>query len=342
MSTDPTLSSVYLRVILDGFGSLGLQPAELLDAVGVDPKVIEDPDARIPRSLTAKVWIQAANLLNDPDMGLHVAEQIEPRAFNVAVYLAMSSRTLREGVDRLFHYQRLFGTGGRLSLEDREANGFIRLEFGTDDIPETRDQREHLAVMLLRYCRWITDERFDFVEVHFRHSRPDNISEHERIFRCPIYFDAKASGMLIAAADLDRSSIHADPKLARVHEEFAAESLRELGRTGFVREVEDSLIPILELGDLELKTTAERLQTSPRTLQRRLTEQGTSYREVVDGLRRRVTLRHLSRAGLPVEEIVYLAGFADPSSFYRAFKRWTGMTPSEYRAKPADLLPPDS
>jgi AraC-like DNA-binding protein len=338
LSADHTLSSVFLQIILDGFSELGLKPARLLEAAGVDPEIIEDPDARIPRQHTTRVWAEAARLLNDPDMGLHVAELIEPRAFNVAVYLAMSSRTLREGITRLLQYQRLAASGGRLVLEDREGGGFVRLAFGSDEAPETRDQREHMAVMLLKYCRWITKEKFDFLEVHFHHPRPDQISEHERIFRCPIYFGAHASGLLIASEDLDRPSIHADSRLARHHEEFAAESLRALAGPGFAREVEDSLIPILERGDLDIKRAAARLDLSSRTLQRRLTEEGTSYREVVDGLRRRISLRHLSR-GLPIEEIVYLAGFSDPSSFYRAFKRWTGMTPTGYRTRPVDLPP---
>ena len=254
----------------------------------------------------------------------------------------MSSRTLREGISRLFRYQRLFGTDSRLALEDRAGAGFVRLEFGTDEWPETRDQRENMAVMVLKYCRWITEEHFDFLEVHFKHSRPNDTSEHERIFRCPIHFDASANGLLIPSDVLDRPSIHADPRLARVHEEFAAERLRALGGKSFARVVEESLVPVLELGDLDLKSAAARLQASPRTLQRRLTEEGTSYREVVDGLRMRITMRHMSRAGLPVDEIVYLAGFSDRSSFYRAFKRWTGMTPSEYRSRRADLPPVES
>jgi len=320
---------------MEGIAALGLDTSQLLVEVGIDPKDLDDPDARISRAKAARVWQEAARRSGDPDMGLHVAERIQPRAFHVVLYLAMSSRTLREGIGRILRYQRLFGTASRLALEERQSDGFIRLEFGTDEIPLTRHQAEQIAVQLLKYCRWITEEEFDFLEVHFDHPAPDDTSEHSRIFRCPVYFDAEVAGLLLSGRDLDRPSMHADERLARAHEQFAAESLRELGLPAFAREVEASLIPVLEMGQLDLRSAAVRLRMSPRTLQRRLTEEGTSYREVVDRLRQRVTMRHLSRNGPPIDEVAYLAGFSDSSAFYRAFKRWTGKTPSEYRARSA-------
>lgn len=335
MAREPTFHGAWYRILLEGFDALGLHPGELSRAAGIDPETTREPDVRIPQSAVVRLWLEAAARLQDPDLGLHLGEKIRPRAGNVVQYLAMSSRTLRQGLERLARYQRIVSTESRLRLEQRGAAGFLRIEFGTPEFPEGRHQTEQLCVRLLNFSRWITNRDFDFLEVHFRHPRPNSISEHERIFRCPLHFDAEVTGLAIAGEDLDRPSVHADAELAKAHERWASRHLWDLERGHTVRELKESMLPVLEKGPLDLAAAAGRLSLSPRTLQRRLGEEGTSYREVLDTLRREVALDQLEQDGASIEEIAYLAGFADARAFYRAFKRWTGRTPAEYRAEAA-------
>jgi AraC-like DNA-binding protein len=125
--------------------------------------------------------------------------------------------------------------------------------------------------------------------------------------------------------------LNANPEIARIHQEFAENQLAEFGEESVAHEVAKLLASLLEVGPLDLPTIAKRQHLSPRTLQRRLAEEGTTFQKILESLRRDLCLRHLKSARDPLSEIAYLAGFADASSFNRAVRRWTGQTPLRYR-----------
>ncbi len=318
-------------MLLETLEDAGIDAPGLCQACGIDGSLLEDPMGRIPRSRVVRLWEETARRLPDPNLGLHLGERVRPRAANVVTYLMMSSRTLREGLERLVRYQRILGGGSRLKLVEDGENGFVRVEFGSDELPATRDEIEYWTVLLLKYGRWITDLDLGLVEVRFSYPAPPDTREHQRIFGCPLRFDAPEGGLVIESAELDRASVHANPEIARAHEEFAQEYLAGLEDFTTTRKLRELLLAVLDQGPLNLPSVARRLHVSMRTLQRRLRDEDTSYREVVDELRRDVALDRLCKTAAPIQEVAYLTGFAALSPFYRAFRRWTGKTPHEYR-----------
>ncbi len=332
MHHDPTSSVVHLRTLLKALEDMGIATAELCRACGLDPAILEDANARVPRSLLLRLWREAGHCSPDPHLGLHLGERVRPRAANILTYLTMSSRTLRKGLERLIRYQRILGEGGRLQMSDDGARTFVRIEFGSRELPATRDEIEYLTVVLMRFGRWIFGADLALLEVCFSHPAPADTSEYERIFACRPRFGAAESGLWIASADLDRRSIHANPEMARTHEQFAEEYLAGLEDRTVTRQLRTRLLAVLETGVIDLQAAARDLHLSIRTLQRRLRDEGTSYRELVDDLRRDIALSQLRKSDASIEEITYLTGFSELSPFYRAFRRWTGKTPAEYRA----------
>jgi AraC-like DNA-binding protein len=331
MRHEPTCSTSHIRALLKTLEDAGLNTADVCRDSGIKAVILEDVNARIPRSQLLCLWRQTTRRLPDPHLGIHLGERARPRAANVVTYLAMSSHTLREALERFIRYQRILDEGSCVQLTDEGAQTFIRMQFGSRELPATRDEIEYWSVLLLKYGRWIADFDLPLREVRFSHPAPEDTSEHDRIFGCRLCFDAAESGLLIDSAELDRPSLHANPEVARTHERFADDCLARLDDCSVKRRLRELLATVLERGPLDLQTAATALHIGVRTLQRRLRDEGTSYRQVVDELRRDIALSRLAKTDAPIEEITYLTGFSELSPFYRAFRRWTGKTPVEYR-----------
>ncbi len=335
MEQESTASSVTVQALLNTLGETGIDPTELCVVSGIELTALADPRARIPRSRVIMLWREAAARLRDPHLGLHLAERARPRAANVVTYLSMSSRTLREGLERFIHYQRILGGGSRVRVRDEGAQTFIEIDFGSEALPATPNEIDYWTVMLLKYGRWIADMELALVEVRFSYPQPDSTVEYARIFGCRPQFDAAENGLLIRSAELDRPSVHANPEIAAAHQQFAYQYVKELDDFETTRQLRELLMWRLEKGTLALEEAASLLHMGARTLQRRLREESTTYREAVDTLRRDVALNQLRTTDASIEEITYLTGFSEVSPFYRAVRRWTGKTPVEYRAADA-------
>jgi len=328
---EPTCSTSHICMLLKTLEAAGVDTVDVCRACGLKAATLEDANARIPRSQLLRLWRQTARHLPYPHLGIHLGERARPRAANVVTYLAMSSRTLREALERFIRYQRILDEGSCVQLTDEGALTFIRIQFGSRELPATRDEIEYWTVLLMKYGRWIADFDLPLREVRFSHPAPEDTSEHDRIFGCRLRFDAAESGLLIASAELDRPSLHANPEVARTHERSADACLAGLDDCSVKRRLRELLATVLERGPVDLRTAATALHIGVRTLQRRLRDEGTSYRQVVDELRRDIALSRLAKTDAPIAEITYLTGFSELSPFYRAFRRWTGKTPVEYR-----------
>jgi AraC-like DNA-binding protein len=318
--------------MLMGLGALGFDVEVLLHKVGLSTDALRDPDARFNPELGLRLVQLAIELSGDDNLGLRLAQLYEPGAFGVLDYLAHSARDLREAVELLRRYERIHQNGMRteLSIEGERCN-VTHVMLHPYALP--RQVSENTLANLVAIGRKLTGVDYTPLEVAFAHPAPADTREHERFFRCPLRWQAEQDVLSIPASLLDTPLRKPNPGLTHALEQHARELLLKLSVDGsFSDRVREKICAELPRGRVSLDAIAESLRIAPRTLQRRLSDEGTSHATLLDELRRELAEGYLHRPELGTEDVAVLLGFSDSRAFRRAFKRWTGMSPADFRS----------
>jgi AraC-like DNA-binding protein len=335
MPPGPTVSVHYVRALLGAARALGADPQALLAAADLDPERLQDPDARLPVEALFAVWRHAPRLTGVPHFGLRAAQLAPVGALDVADYAMRACSTLREGLAKLLAYSRIHQTAAIATFEEQADQACVRwaLTASAEGAVLQQGAPFVMAVTLSR-LRQVSGVDIRPCEVRLRAPTPPDDKEHQAFFRCPVRWapDESANQLLLDRALLDLPILAADPALARLMDRCARELLEKLPLPEtFLSAVRRLVVESLRGGVPAAGVVARRVGMTVRTLQRRLREEGTTFGDVVDEARRELALAHLSAPQPTIGEIAFLLGFSEPSAFHRAFRRWTGTTPSEYR-----------
>ncbi len=326
-----TVLAVSSRALIEACEALGLEVAPLLAAAGIERSLLEDPDARLPAETVGTLWALAYQQSGDPHLALHAAEALPLGAYKVVDYLAWNAPTVGGAFAELARYFPLINSTVRLRLEVG-TDVRILLESPYDPAALTRPYAEYALAAIFLRVRSAMRLSFTPRLVCFAFPPPDDTTEHERVFGCPVRFGAGENAVVFDAESWALVNEVADPGLFAVLEEHARLRVEKVSREApAVTEVRRALMSELKGGNPSVAAVARRLAISPRTLQRRLQSQGLRFSDLLDSLREGAAKTYLADPRLAIAEVAYLLGFADQSSFHRAFKRWTGKTPNEYR-----------
>jgi AraC-like DNA-binding protein len=319
--------------LVSGLRALGHDPDPLLAAVGASPRALADPDARIPMSAGAGFLARAEAATGDNCIGLHIAEHADLRSVDVHFYAMTASATLRDAFDRLSRYQRLIHESTRVDLVP-VGNGVALRHLLPGGLSAPRHTAEFLLAAWLRTGRLITATDWNPSEVRFAHVAPSSTGEIERFFRAPVLFATGENALVVPDDALVLPCIGADPALASFMDRYAHDHMPPGAPVEGVSDRVRSVVSAqLREGVANAAVTAGLLKMSVRTLNRTLAAEGTSYRVILDQLRHELATRHLADSRTSIGEVAFLLGFSELSAFYRAFKRWTGQTPADYRAQ---------
>lgn len=330
---EPQVSARVGALIVRAATALGADLPRLLAATGFDPAVLDDPDARISLVEEEALWQQAVQQTGDPAFGLHAAELLRPGAFDVLDYAVRTAPDLREALQRLVRYHRLVHDLAVFTVSEAPGHGAcIEHRFAVPGIQPCRHALEFKFASVMVIGAQVTGAPMQALHVGFPHPAPPALGEYRRIFGVEPVFMAPAATLTLGR-DLLARPLAADAGLSRIVLEHADRLLqaRQQAADGLVARVSRCLAEHLCNGPPSLSAMARQLHMSERSLQRRLEAEGTRFAALVDAVRKDLALRYLADPRLALGEVAYLLGFAEPSPFHRAFKRWTGTTPAAMR-----------
>lgn len=325
-------AGVMLRLIYDAVKKIDIDTEEFLRRLGIDEDYINSDQLRTPHQAQVFFWQTLEDMSGDPHIGLHIGQKLPVYKGQVLEYLFLSSPNFGEGLRRALNYQRLLSDAAQSDFVECEDECYLKLRTAADEVRQLGHFSEAFVQGMMTFFRYVTEGRFHPSRIDFEHEgNEEHHREAEKVLGCPVYFEQSGNRLYFSREVMDYPSPHAEPGLLALHEQFASEQIARLERKDIVGQVERIVAELLDSGEVTLDAVAARLEMKPRTLRTRLAEAETSFNQVLSDFRYRLARQLLATTDESIDEIVYLTGFSEPSTFYRAFKRWSGMTPIEYR-----------
>ena len=306
----------------------------LLQSSGLTRQQLEDSDARISVRAQVKFLDLVANALRDNSLGFHLAQAADLREMGLLYYVAASSETLGDVLQRIARYGSInneglavkYGAGRDVSIEVRSVGVARQLD---------QHQIEFVMTALIRVCRKLTRIHLVPSRLRLAHRRSEDCSELIRYFGNSVDFAAGVDELGFAAKTKDMPVVSADPYLNKLLVANCEEALsrRPVARDSLRSAVEKAIVPLLPHGKARAAEIARRLGISQRTCARRLAAEGATFSQILDALRGDLARQYLANPELSISRIAWLLGYQEVSAFTHAFKRWTGKTPRQARLR---------
>ena len=335
MPTNPhfsTLSS-WVLLIARAIDSYGLDSKQLFAEAGLNHARLRDPLARFSSVAVSKLWRTAAEASHDPGFGLTVASFWHPTTLYALGYSWLASNNLKEAFACTVRYSRIINTASRGLLRVEDSEDHYRVIVGRNRYYVNPPDASVDAVMgmLMIMCKIAFGTGFKVLRVSFRHRQPSDRGRFDELFEAPIAFAEEEDALYIDPKIVCEPLATANPELVRINDRIATDYLAQLDRDDLGMRVRSKLIEQLPSGHFGEGEIAAAINVSQRSLQRKLREQGLTFNRLVEITRRELSLQYVRDTNHSFNEVAFLLGFTEPANFSRAFKRWYGYTPSQFR-----------
>jgi AraC-like DNA-binding protein len=321
-----TLALMIVRALeARGFDGQGLAAR-----AGIDVAALHDPNLRLAIAATTCLWRLAVDTTGDACFGLWAARFVSHTTFHGLGFAVFASRTLHEAFERLVRYGRLVSDVAELQLTrvgERELLHFVPIKGQPRPADEAIDA---ILCLVVRAARMLSGGRVRPIGVRLERPEPCPSEPFRKVFRAPVQFGQRENVLEFAVCDVDEPLPTGNADLARHNDEAVERYLARIEQERVSNRLRRWLADQLGDGEPAEEAAAQALGMSPRSLQRRLQEEGITYREILNGTRQEMARAYLEERHASVTEIAFLLGFSDSNSFSRAFRRWTGQSPRAY------------
>jgi AraC-like DNA-binding protein len=321
----------YAAALLELAEAFGVQRHTLFAEARVRPGVLDNPHARLSLLEFNQLASCALQHCDEPALGLLLGQRLNVSSHGILGYAVLSSANLGAAIQFLLKYYRVLGLAYELELVELGDRVELRARESLPLGPLSRFAGETLLTSLYSSACFLVGEPLQRVEVGFVHAAPGYAQRYTEVFAAPAAFDQPYQRLNLPAAYLARPMALANPATLQMCEQQCEALLAAL-------DVGDALVTrvrrllLAHPGNFPgLEDAARALHTSARSLRRHLAGMGVSYQQVLDEVRKGLALQYLTGSHLPLYEIAELLGFSDASNFRRAFKKWTGKLPRDYR-----------
>jgi len=330
----PRALGIATRIAYSHARNAGVTMAPLLEGARLTRRQIEDPSIRLPVADQIEFLNLVATATGDDLLGLHLANRCELRELGLFYYALASSATLFDVCQRAARFSAMINEGAVQQFIDGRMIG-ITVSYAGISRHQDRQQVEFWFAGVMRMLRRLTGVHLIAHRLRLTHARMRGAREFSAYFGCAAEFGANVDELLFVRKQGQLPVVSADPFLNQLMVKMCEEALahRSTSRGPIRTQVENAIAATLPHGNARVEGISKSLGLSPRTLARHLTQEGTTFSVLLNGIRRDLAARYLEDDTLSISEIAWLLGYQDIGAFSHAYKQWTGTTPREAAAR---------
>lgn len=348
-STEEVVPLKYARSMLRVAEEQGYDSRELARTLDLDIDIFDlekNPDSLIPASIYTSIYTRVMWLLQDESFGLNLKQRAPTGTFRMMCLTIIHCANLEHALRRATEFNNFCNSLTGLPSNNnppitRNTDGSAEYRFpSSSELVDIGIDGElisvaHCVAIWRRFSGWLIGKNIELLEVRFQGSKPDNTDYLEQLFKCTLSFDQSGNTFRFPATYLHSPLVHTEESLKNFLRNAPYHLLASIEKddTGVIAQMKRIVGNDFSRDFPSVVSMSDQLNMSVRTLRRRLKEVGSTYQQFKDGLRRDAATNYLGRPELKINTISALLGFDEPSAFHRSFKKWTGITPGEYRAK---------